>query len=345
MATSHSDAHDEVCAACESTSLIPHAPRTTILRVANLCCVQEDLMIRSTLAGMKGIDDVNVNVVGKYVIINHCPIACCAPTSLILDKLNEKRLGVTIREVVNSDDEAEAIDCSNCYDRLIDLDVVQLTLVFILFGAGVGIEYQTGDAEQSTISVAIYLCAIVLGLVPIAYESLKKLFIRGVTDIKLLMVIASIGSVLLDDFLDSALVVVLFLMSEVIERYVKQYVARAVEMTGGGIPRTATLLQTNKAVPTSALEVGDIIVVKTGEIICTDGVVVEGAGTVDESGLTGEPIAIEKAVDSSVLSGSILQSGFLHVRITVVPQDSSMQKINSGKSGHLGNLYIQLVLY
>jgi cation transport ATPase len=332
MASAH-DAHDEVCAACESTSLIPHTFRTTILRVANLCCVQEDLLIRSTLADIKGIDNVNVNVVGKYVIINHCPVACCAPTSMLMDKLNEKRLGVTIREVASGDEEVEALSWSNCYERLIDPDVVQLSLVFVLFVVGVGIEYQSGDSAHSTISIAIYLCAIILGLVPIAYESLKKLLVRGVTDIKLLMVIASIGSVVLDDFLDSALVVVLFLMSEVIERYVKQYVAKAVEQTGGGIPRTATLVEANRTVPTSSLEMGDVLLVKTGEIICTDGVVVEGAGAADESGLTGEPIAIEKTVNSTVMSGSILQSGYLHVRITVLPQDSSMQKINTGKLG------------
>lgn len=332
LASAHHD--DEVCNACESTSLIPHAPRTTILRVANLCCVQEDVLIRSTLAGMKGIDSVNVNVVGKYAIINHCPVACCAPTSLILDKLNEKRLGVSIREVANANDEVEAINFSNCYEKLIDIDVVQLVFVFILFLAGVGLEYKSGKAVQTTVSIAVYLIAIIVGLVPIAFESFKKLIVRGVTDIKFLMVVASVGSVLLDDYLDSALVVVLFLLSEVIEHYVKQYVANAVELTGGGIPRTATLLESNKIVPTSALEVGDVILVKTGEVVCTDGVVVEGQGTVDESGLTGEPIAIEKAVRSTVLSGSILQSGFLHVRITVVPQDSSMQKINAGKNMH-----------
>ncbi len=328
--TPHHD--DDVCNACESTSLIPHINRTTILRVANLCCVQEDLMIRSTLAGMKGIENVNVNVVGKYAIISHCPVACCAPTSLILAKLNEKRLGVSIREVANAEDDLEVIDCSNCYEKLIDINVVQLILVFFLFVAGLGLEYKSGEAIQTTESIGVYLCAIIIGLVPIAFESIKKLLVRGVTDIKLLMVIASVGSVLLDDYLDSALVVVLFLMSEVIEHYVKQYVAKAVDLTGGGIPRTATLLETNKAVPTSTLEVGDIILVRTGEIICTDGVVVEGSGTVDESGLTGEPIAIEKAVRATVLSGSILQSGYLHIRITVVPEDSSMQKINTGKS-------------
>lgn len=97
-----------------------------------------------------------------------------------------------------------------------------------------------------------------------------------------------------------------------------------------GIPRMANLLDVGPVL-VSSIKVDDVLLVRTGDIVAADGVVIAGSGTVDESSLTGEAVPLEKNVRDSIFSGSILQSGFVHVRVTVSPEESSMQKINMGK--------------
>lgn len=92
----------------------------------------------------------------------------------------------------------------------------------------------------------------------------------------------------------------------------------------------ATLLDAG-SVSVSSLKVGDVLLVRIGDIVAADGVVIEGSGTVDESSLTGEAVPLEKTLKDLVHSGSILQSGYVHVQITVGPEESSMQKINLGE--------------
>ena len=142
---------DEKCSLCNPESKIPHVFRTTMVKVANLCCIQEDLLIRSTLAGMKGVESVDVNVVGKYAIIKPCATPCCAPTSLLLQKLNDKRLGVSIRDVINNVEAVvEPTTIYNCYDRFFDTDVVKCAIVTFFFLVGLIIKFAAHENKIST---------------------------------------------------------------------------------------------------------------------------------------------------------------------------------------------------
>lgn len=91
-----------VCNLCDTNSSVEHVIQITRFRVANLCCAGEERIILSTLNGIVGIDSVTVNVIGRYVVVKHCNIACCAPAERIVDILNEKKLGVSIQVSFNS---------------------------------------------------------------------------------------------------------------------------------------------------------------------------------------------------------------------------------------------------
>ena len=94
-------------------------------------------------------------------------------------------------------------------------------------------------------------------------------------------------------------------------------------------PKTANVLRgdSEQTVPIAQVRVGDIFVVRPGENIPVDGVVIEGGSAVDESALTGESIPVDKAAGDSVSAATLNQSGFLKCRATRVGEDTTLSQI------------------
>lgn len=94
-------------------------------------------------------------------------------------------------------------------------------------------------------------------------------------------------------------------------------------------PKTATVLRNGQEifVPTAELNVGDIVVIRSGESISADGEVTEGETYVDESMITGESVAVKKSVGDNVVGGTINKNGFIKVRVTKIGADTTLSKI------------------
>ena len=94
-------------------------------------------------------------------------------------------------------------------------------------------------------------------------------------------------------------------------------------------PKTANVLRDDneQTVPIAQVRVGDIFVVRPGENIPVDGVVIEGGSAVNESALTGESIPVDKAAGDSVSAATLNQSGFLKCRATRVGEDTTLSQI------------------
>lgn len=114
----------------------------------------------------------------------------------------------------------------------------------------------------------------------------------------------------------------------------KFFEARSVQKTKGAItklmelkPDTAILADSGAEISTADLKVGDVILVKPGEKIAADGRVVQGAGSVNESMLTGESLPVEKDVGNMVIGGSISQDGLLRIQVTKVGDDTTLAQI------------------
>ena len=94
-------------------------------------------------------------------------------------------------------------------------------------------------------------------------------------------------------------------------------------------PQTAVIIKDNKEVTVSIDEVnkGDLFIVRPGENIPVDGVIVEGSTAIDESALTGESIPVDKTVNDTVSGATLNQSGFIKVRATRVGEDTTLSQI------------------
>lgn len=130
-------------------------------------------------------------------------------------------------------------------------------------------------------------------------------------------------------FETAAVIITLILLGKYLEAVSKGKTSEAIKKLMGMQPKTALVIQDGKEliIPIEEVEVGDIVLVKPGEKIPVDGVIVEGYSSVDESMLTGESIPIEKHVGDTVIGGSINKNGSLQFQTTKVGKDTVLSQI------------------
>lgn len=130
-------------------------------------------------------------------------------------------------------------------------------------------------------------------------------------------------------FESAAMILTLVTVGKFMEEKSKRKTGAAVERLAGLAPDTATVERDGRIVEisTSELAVGDIIVIRPGESLPADGVIVVGASSVDESALTGESIPVEKSVGDSVMAASINKNGSFKYRAVKVGAETSLAGI------------------
>lgn len=130
-------------------------------------------------------------------------------------------------------------------------------------------------------------------------------------------------------FESSAMILALITLGKMLEAKAKGKTTNALKSLMDLSPKTATIIINGKetAVAVEDVQIGDIFVVKPGESIAVDGIVLEGFSAIDESMLSGESIPVEKQVGSSVSAGTINQSGFLKCKAIKVGENTAISQI------------------
>lgn len=127
----------------------------------------------------------------------------------------------------------------------------------------------------------------------------------------------------------SAMVLVLVTLGKWLEEISKRKTGQEIEKLSKLIPKAVTVIRDGKqtTILTSQLVIGDLVVVKAGDYLAVDGVVLEGNGALDKSAITGESIPEEVTVGGAVTSGSIVKSGYLVVTAKKVGEQTLFSKI------------------
>jgi len=148
-------------------------------------------------------------------------------------------------------------------------------------------------------------------------------------NIDLLMSIAVIGAVLINESLEALIMLVLFNISEVMEEYTNNHARAVISAFADLAPHQALEITENgeKMVPIEELQIGDVILVKAGERFPMDGIILEGTSEVNQAPVTGESRLIPRGVGDTVLSGTINGQGVLKVRVTARAEDTTIQRI------------------
>ena len=130
-------------------------------------------------------------------------------------------------------------------------------------------------------------------------------------------------------FESAAMIPTLITVGKMLEAMSKGRTTDALKSLMDLAPQTAVIIKDNKEVTVSIDEVnkGDLFVVRPGENIPVDGVIIEGSTAIDESALTGESIPVDKTVNDTVSGATLNQSGFIKVRATRVGEDTTLSQI------------------
>lgn len=183
--------------------------------------------------------------------------------------------------------------------------------------------------HADTAATVLYVATLAVGGFYPVLGALQALRSRRLT-ITTLLVVASIGAFGLGVIEEAALLVVVFSLGEVLEDYASDRARGSIRALMALSPPVASLRSPDgsmQTVPVEALVPGDVVVVKPGERIPTDGRVLSGTSSVDQSPVTGESIPVEVAPGSSVFGGTVNGTGALEVEVTKEYADTTLPRI------------------
>lgn len=201
------------------------------------------------------------------------------------------------------------------------LTVVAGLLILVAFLLGL-------IGPSTTITYALYGLATIVGGYYAARSGLAAAR-QGMLDMNALMTIAAVGAMLIGEWEEGALVTFLFSLGNSLESYTMDRARHAIRSLMDLSPSEATLLDGDheERVPVEKLKIGDHILIKPGERIPMDGVLVEGASAVNQAPITGESLLVEKRAGDKVFAGTINGEGALIVRVSRLAGEDTLSRI------------------
>jgi cation-transporting P-type ATPase J len=195
-----------------------------------------------------------------------------------------------------------------------------------LFFLGLLAQFVDGPPWKSW---TLYLACYVAGGWEPALTGLQALRNKSL-DVDLLMVVAALGAAAIGQVFDGALLIVIFATSGALEALATKRTEDSVRGLLNLAPETASRLtdsDVEEVVRTALLDIGDMLLIRPGERIGGDGVVVDGASEVDQATITGEPLLVDKTRGDEVLAGTVNGTGTLRVRVTRPAADTVIARI------------------
>lgn len=220
-------------------------------------------------------------------------------------------------------------------------EVVKLVIALIIFATAFF------KIVPGKIATWLFVAAYILSGYEVLLKSIKNIFRGEVFDENFLMSIATLGAFAINKPGEAAAVMIFYNVGELFEDYAVGKSKKSIIQLMNIKPKIANLKKGNeiKVVEPEELKVGDIIVVKAGEKIPVDGVIVNGETTINTSALTGESVPRKVKVDDEVLAGCINESDVIEVKVTKEFKDTAINEIielvkNSNKAKSKTELFI-----
>jgi heavy metal translocating P-type ATPase len=191
---------------------------------------------------------------------------------------------------------------------------------------GTVVQYGLGDSQSAR---WIWLGTLVVGGIPIAWKTLRGM-IRGRFAADIVAMLAIIAAILMDQAFAGVVIVLMQSGGEAIEDYGLGRASSSLKALLARAPRTARRKKpdgTLEEIEAGMVRIGDILVVRPGDLVPVDGTIISGNSEVDESALTGESLPKPKSTGDQLLSGSINTEGAFEMRAVRVSQESEYAKI------------------
>lgn len=294
------------------------APAITRLAVIGVDCPDEVALIHKALNPIQGVRQVEVNVLtGRATIGHETSIEACTLISAI-DKtglkasIYEQKPPSSIRD-----------DGSTAQKHRL----IAVIISAIACGLGLSLDWLEISSPDSTIP--IFIVAILSGgwfIYPKALAALRQFR----ADMNLLMTIAVIGAAFIGEWSESAMVVLLFSISELLESYSVSRARRAIQSLLDLTPKLALVKNSKNdfdEIPVETVSTEAIIAINSGARVPLDGEVVEGASYINQAPITGESMPVSKKTGDPVYAGTINGDGSLLVRVTKAYADTMLARM------------------
>ncbi|NOT15778.1 MAG: heavy metal translocating P-type ATPase [Methylotenera sp.] len=290
-----------------------------IFIIDNMDCPTEEALIRNKLSTIKGITDLDFNLMQRKLTVTHTLVKSNAikQALIAIDMHAVSLVATAVRERSND------IALPNSHKKwwLLGLGGIAAILAEVIAWSG--------GSDKSWPVVVLALFAITVsgtGTYKKGWIALKNLNLN----INALMAIAVTGAVLIEQWPEAAMVMVLFTLAEMIEAMSLDRARNAIRGLMEMTPDKANVLQADgtwKELEAATITIDMIARVAPGERIPLDGELTKGQSAVNQAPITGESIPVAKAKGDKVFAGTINETGSFEYRITAVQTDSTLSRI------------------
>ena len=285
--------------------------KTKEYRIEGLSCPNCSKKFEKNVANIAGVSEASVNfAVGKITVTGKASI----------EEIEAAGAFENLKIIDESQREVSHEKTSKVKENW----TLTLALMFIV-GALIS---QSINGEQAFLTIGLFLSAIVIGGFSLFIEGIKDLFKLNFS-MQLLMTIAIIGASTIGQWAEGSVVVILFAISEALEKFSMDKARQSIRSLMDIAPKEALVVRDGKEVSIHVEDilVGDIMLIKPGQKIAMDGVIVKGHSSVNQAAITGESVPVEKNVADDVFAGTLNEEGMLEVKVTKLVNDSTISKI------------------
>lgn len=301
---------------------IPAGSTLTKLTIAQMDCPTEETLIRKKLGGMDSVQNLEFNLMQRVLTVIHTEGALASIEAAIRD------LGMDSEPVrANADVDGALIESPA---KPAQKSAQKLGWLLAVSGvAALAAEAVHWLGLPEVLSALLALLAI--GLCGLSTYKKGWIALRhGNLNINALMSIAVTGAVLLQQWPEAAMVMVLFTLAELIEAKSLDRARKAISGLMQLAPELATVQQENgqwAEVLAKTVAVGAVVRLKPGERVALDGVVIAGQSSINQAPITGESLPVEKSSGDTVFAGTINTSGSIDYRVTAKSSESTLARI------------------
>lgn len=296
------------------------------LKIKGMDCPSCAMNVENTVRKLNGIAEINVDFITGKAAIKYEP--SLTTTSEIRETI--EKAGYTALEDGKDDHEVRCSSCStDIFEEKLPLwkqrNIRIIALSSVLLVLGLSIEYVTGLTALSHI---LFLFVGVISGYSIAKKGISSLLKKRL-DMNFLMTIAAVGAFSIGYGEEGASVLYLFFIAEFLEDYAGEKARKSIGSLVKLAPETAIVIRDGKEVNVHVHDanINDITVVRPGEKIPLDGIVINGESSVNQAAITGESMPAHKKIGDSVYAGTLNEHGYLEIRVTKRSQDTVLSKI------------------
>ena len=280
--------------------------------------------IETALARMPGISDIQLNFATEKLELTLAPDGATQFSDV---EKTIKRLGFGISTIsdqsiaANSDNQSATAQ-QRWWQSRKGKQVVGLGL---LMGVAYALSLLFPDYGMWAFAVAV-----IVGVFPFGRKAFALAMTGTPFSIEMLMSVAALGALIIGEPEEAAAVVFLFSVGELLESVAADRARAGIRALASLVPKTAILLDEQggqRDVTAASLQVNDLVLVRPGDKVSADGVIVQGNSSLDDSPITGESIPVAKTVGDDVFAGSINMEGALQVRVEKIAADNTIARI------------------